>query len=89
MGKKAHNNLIQDTYGDTHKKIFSYYTTVSRIQDVKMIAAAFGMTPTAVINKAVDLYITAWENQHEDEVIKAAEKKWGSVENYINEHIAE
>ena len=89
MRKKAHNNLIQDTYGDTHKKIFSYYTTVSRIQDVKMIAAASDTTPTAIINKAVDLYIAAWENQHNDEMIEAAEKKWNSAENYINEHIAE
>lgn len=89
MKKKAHNNLIQDTYLDTHKKIFSYYTSMARIQNVKMIAAASDTTPTAIINKAVDLYIEAWENQHDEEMITAAQKKWGSVENYINEHIAE
>lgn len=89
MKKKAHNNLIQDTYLDTHKKIFSYYTSMARIQNVKMIAAASDTTPTAIINKAVDLYIEAWENQHEEEIITTANEKWGSVENYINEHIAE
>lgn len=89
MRKKVHNNLIQDTYGDTHKKIFSYYTTISRIQDIKMIAAASDTTPTAVINKAVDLYIAAWQNQHDEEMITAAQKKWNGEEKYINEHIAE